>query len=115
MPADPFCAIASVRSRSPWVRTDRAKSEKGEAIGRCAPTQTELQKAKETASLTALSLVAFAAKPSPLPFFFSFFFSRPRQAITANIGRRLGLVIIGESDKPISPGGDRRHIPRSLI
>jgi len=27
-----------------------AKSEKGEAVGRCAPTQTEPQKAKETAA-----------------------------------------------------------------
>jgi len=56
-----------------------------------------------------------ALSSSFLPFFSFFFFPRPRQAITANIGRRLGLVIIGESDKPISPGGDRRHIPRSLI
>ena len=49
-----------------------------------------------------------ATKP-PLPFFL-----HPRQAITANTGRRLGLVIIGESDKPISLGAIA-GIPRSLF
>lgn len=96
MPADSFCAIASVRSRSPWVRDDRAKSEKGEAIGQRAPTQTEPQKAKETASRLHCHSPRLARPYPP--------FLRPRQAITANTGGRLGRVIIDESDKLISLG-----------
>jgi len=110
MPADSFCAIASVRSRSPWVRGDRAKSEKGEAVGRCAPTQTVPQKAKETAASRlhchwSPGLGREALLPCPPPFL------RPRQAITANTGRRLGRVIIGESDKPISSGARSLAFP----
>lgn len=76
------------------------KAKRGEAVGRCAPTQTELQKAKETAS--RLHCHWSPRREDEACFFFCS--SLPRQAITANTARRLGRVIIGESDKPISPG-----------
>jgi len=86
------------------VRTNRAKSEKGEAVGRCKPNC----KKRKKPHLGCIVTGCLAAKPPLL------FFLRPRQAITANTGRRLELVIIGESDKPISLGAIA-GIPRSLI
>lgn len=87
------------------MRTDRAKSEKGEAVG--AHRRKPSCKKRKKPHLGCIVTGRFAAKPPP-------FFLRPRQAITANTGRRLGLVIIGESDKPISLGAIA-DIPRSLI
>lgn len=78
MPADSFCAIASVRSRSPWVhRSSKKRKGRGD---RCAPTQTEPQKTKETAFDC---IVIGRLRNRPLPFCV-----RAREAITANTGRR---------------------------
>lgn len=68
-------------------------------------TNSKRNRITAAAVTAALSLAAFTNFP----------FLHPREAITANTGRRLrGLVIIGESDKLISPLGNL-SIPRSLI
>lgn len=87
------------------------KKRKGrDGRSRCAPTQTELQKARKKPHLgCALSLVASPRRARCPHALLSYVRAK---AITANTGRRLGRVIIGESDKPISPGAIAGRIAR---